>query len=379
MSSKNENIFYADDKDIYDLFQSGKLKFNKEQIFELLKENGMILSLEEEHDDLILYYSSLPHSHKELEWLLDIAEPGQRSESMTCSTIKAEISFDQLVDAISRVEAEMSGLETYSKAGNDTTNKLALFVNYTELDYSRTKLKQKRDKQSEFKFTLSDGGLKIRMSSTYHADKIKNLIIEKITEIKQESICEQKIELSGIKTPEGRTSFFTKLIRNLNGFEIYDVSSVKVDREIKKENFEDDEENESEENTDKEEGIVKKALLDGEGLLYSSEYQELCKNGFYISKVTWASRSMENDGPIVEFEASLGNPAEGTDYKYVVKSVRKKKPDGSHVKSKRTPSEAEKNEYLRLLEQASWKSLAEIIPEGINQDDKIQMVSSITE
>jgi hypothetical protein len=362
MSSKVENIFYADDKDIYDLFQSGKLKFNKEQILDILRESGMILSLEEEHDYLILYYSSLPHSHKELEWLLDIAEPGQRSENVTCSTIKAEISFDQLVDAISRVEAERAGLETYRKASNNT-DKLALFVNYTELDYSRTKLKQKRDKQSEFKFTLSDDGLTIRMPSTYHADNVKNLIIDKIKEIKQESICEKKIELSGIKTPEGRTSFFTKLIRNISGFEMYDVSSVKVDREIKKETFEDDEENVSKEDTE-EEVMVKKVLLDGAGLLYSIEYQELCKSGFYISKVIWESRSTERDGPLVEFEASVGNPAEGTDYRYSIKSVRKQKSDGSYVKNSRAPSESEKNEFLRLLEQASWKSLAEIIPEG---------------
>jgi len=378
MPSKVENIFYADDKDIYDLFQSGKLKFNKERILELLRESGMVLSLEEEHTDLILYYSSLPHSHKELEWLLDIAEPGQRSENMTCSTIKADISFDQLADAVSRVEAERAGVETYNKAGNNATKKLTLYVNYTELDYSRTKLKQKRDKLSEFKFTLSDGGLTIRMPSTYHADNIKNLIIEKIKEIKQEDICEKKIELSGIKTPEGRTSFFTKLIRNLSGFALYDVSSVKVDREMKEETFDEDEENVSEQDT-KEEVMVKKVLLDGAGLLYSSEYQELCKSGFYISKVIWASRSTERDGPLVEFEASLGNPAEGTDYRYSIKSVRNQKTDGSYVKNGRAPNESQKNEYLRLLEQSSWKSLAEIIPEGINQDDKIQMVNSITE
>jgi hypothetical protein len=354
------NIIYADDKDIYDLLQSGKLKFNKERILELLREHGMLISQEDEHDDLILYYSLLTHSHEELEHLLDIAEPGQRSENMTCSTIKCDVSFDQLVDAISKVEAERIGSESYNKAANQDTQRLTLFVNYTELDYGRTKLKQKRDKQSELKFSISDGGLSIRMPSTYHADNIKNLIIKKIEEIKKESVSEQKIELSGIKTPEGRTSFFTKLIRNLSGFEMENVSSVKVDREIAKETFEDEEEEEETTKETVEEGIVKKVLLDGEGLLYSSEYQELCKSGFYISKVVWTSRSTEIKGPIVEFEASLGNPPEGTDYKYAVKSVRKQKTDGSHVKNGRTPDVSEKNTYLKLLEQASWKSLAEI-------------------
>ena len=263
-------------------------------------------------------------------------------------------------------------LKIIKKNANRDSQFLTLYVDYIELNFGRTKLKQKQERQLEIKFNISEDGLSIRIPATQHANDIKNLIIKKIEEIKKEAVDEKKIELSGIKTPEGRTSFFTRLIRSLSGFELNDVSSVKVDREIKKESFEDEEEEESGEHAEtEEEGMVKRILLDGAGLLYSAEYQSLDKSGFYISKVIWTSRSKDVGGPMVEFEASLGNPPEGTDYKYGVKSIWKQKRDGSHVKNGRAPEVKEKNLYLKLLEEASWSSLAEVIPKGSDQDDKI--------
>ena len=353
--------YFATDKDIFDLLQATKQKTSKPVIIDLLKDRGLFVSSEEERDALAEYTSLLPHSYAQLDALLNIAEPGHRSEKTTCSSIDISITTETLLQAITSVEDERSHQEIYTK--HTQNDRVVLNLDYSELDLGKTRLKQFKDKEAEFQFEINEeGNLEIRRPASARAEEVLNAILEKIQNITNQNLLQKKIELSGITTPESRTKFFTNLINNIKGFELEDVSSVKVDKEIKaleSENEPAEVDNVVPANHEIQ-SMVRKVLLDGEGLLYSHEYQELNKSGFYISKVIWTSCSEDKDGDKIELEASLGNPAEGTDYKYSIKGVYPSKSDGGFNKNKKSPTEAEKSRYLKLLEAASWVSLTDI-------------------
>jgi len=356
MHNHRRSRFFATDKDIFDLLQASKQKTGKHVIMELLRERGIFVSSEEDRDTLAEYASLLPHSYSQLDLLLNIAEPGHRAEKTTCSSIGTTATKEVLLQAITDVQEERGSREIFSKHAH--SEEVVLNLEYSELDLGKTRLKQFKDKEAEIQFQFdTNGQLEIRRPASSRAEEVLNAILEKVADITKENLLQKKIELSGISTPEGRTKFFTSLINNIEGFELDDVTSVKVDREIKALNPDCDLDEEEAPNSPEIQSMVRKVLLDGEGLLYSPEYQELNKSGFFISKVIWTSSSEKKDGDKIELEASLGNPSEGTDYKYSIRGVYPQKEDGSFNKNKKSPTETEKQKYLKLLEKASWASL----------------------
>lgn len=356
MHNHRRSRYFATDKDIFDLLQASKQKTSKQVLIELLRERGVFVSNEEDRDSLAEYTSLLPHSYSQLDTLLNIAEPGHRAEKTTCSSIETAATKEVLLQAITDVQEERGSREVYSKHAH--SDEVVLNLEYSELDLGKTRLKQFKDKEAEIQFQFgANGELEIRRPASPRAEEVLNAILEKVADITKENLLQKKIELSGITTPEGRTKFFTGLINNIEGFDLDDVTSVKVDREIKALNPESELDDEEAPASPEIQSMVRKVLLDGEGLLYSPEYQELNKGGFYISKVIWTSNSEKKDGDKIELEASLGNPSEGTDYKYSIRGVFPQKADGSFNKNKKSPTEAEKQAYLKLLEKASWASL----------------------
>jgi hypothetical protein len=153
------------------------------------------------------------------------------------------------------------------------------------------------------------------------------------------------------------------LIRSLSGFELVDVTHVRVSR-LKDADTKDIDINEIdtlEEIEQTEEvltGHVNKAALDGIGLLNSPEYQNLKEKGFFISSLVWKSQENAGSGKRVVFEASFDNPEDFTNFVYNVKGYYKQTEEGFTIT--RVPfNEFEKPPYNKLVEDAAKKALAE--------------------
>ena len=384
MSDTQETaLFFATDKDIYDLLTSSKKKATKSFLLEVARSRGIFLSHEDDQAEIIDYFSLLPHDYNDLRILLDQTKPGARRERSTSHYLSLNANIEILRQASNELKNERAVLhgEQYNIQASSESN-FRITVNYNELDYSRTRLRQKIAKETTIECKISDGNVTIRRSIGEKPKSIVQSFIDKLNDVQDELVEDYKIELSGISEPHGRTLFFTYLINNLPNFRLEDVSNIKVDQRIETpegENYISDTEfiegdaddtTVAEESTVEDEtmlGVVRQASFQGNALLSSKEYQTLHRAGFYICKIVWVALEDTLENPKVEFEASFENPPAGTGFNYSVKGLYRKKTGGGYTGTRRSISTVERDKYLRLLEQSA-KQAIEIVEGSIGDN-----------
>jgi hypothetical protein len=355
----NKPIFYATEKDIFDILTAMKKKMTRGILFDLCISRGILISPEEERDDIIEYISMIPHDYIDLSALMDIARTNTRSERKTSMEVSTELQnkdINKVINAIKKGREKYG--ETY-RVISESNNKSTIKVEYTVVDYGMTRLRQRVEKEGYIEVMKENGRTKIRHPAN---DKMQEITKDILTELKKATkieLEEEVISLAHIRDSEMRILFFVLLIRSLSGFELADVIHVRVSR-LKDVNIEIDAD-ETEEIEQTEEiltGHVNKAALDGVGLLNSEEYQNLKEKGFFISSLVWKSQEKTRNGNLVVFEASFENPEDFTSFVYNVKGYYKRTEEGFALT--RLPfNEMEKSSYHRLVEDAAKKALAE--------------------
>jgi hypothetical protein len=179
------------------------------------------------------------------------------------------------------------------------------------------------------------------------------------------------IELSMFSDPVKRTTFFTSLITKLPGFKLENVTSVKVESNIK-DTDEESQEYENEQDNDQIEekmlALVKNVALKGRSLLASPEYKQLKGRGFFITSIIWQSKKLEGTSPIIEFEAGFEEPESCKGFKYNVRGAYHFR-NGTFTKTIRSVSDSEKDQYLSIIEQASRDILIELSQDNIIPND----------
>jgi hypothetical protein len=241
----------------------------------------------------------------------------------------------------------------------DSDGSYKLNVDYQEMDLTRTRLAQHREREAEINIEFNDVDVKVRGPANPVVAEIVSEFKKELETIRNEVIQETRISLQGIEDPEKRTKFFLEIIKGMPGFDLDDVLALHTDKLRIVDDEESDEEILGEDNPELL-SEVRRAVLSGRGLTFSPEFKRLTDSGFFISKIQWISQQKTSLGNKVEFEASLGNPSEGTDFRYNVRGLYKSKPDGSFTKTKTPIEDADKKEFLRVLEVTSKMSLQKL-------------------
>lgn len=353
-------LFYANDKDLFDLIISNKKKLPNHLLIEMLRENGIVISQEDDRYSIVSYISSMLLDYHFTSYLLEQTEKGQRTEKNTSLVIDENIEMDIILQAIESLRNERSAKyrEVYSPMV-ESTESIRIPIQYEEIDFAKTKLLQKRDRQSEIQIDIIDGQVVLRGPANERGGDILSELVSSIEKVKKSPVERRRIELSGINDPSLKTKFFLQMINCLDDFKTLDVTTVKVDRDPEYDSLEGDED-EYEDAKHEMEGNVKKAMLSGQGLIYSPEFKKFTDTGFFISRIEWEAIKKTGLSPKYEFEAALDNPIEGTGYKYGVKGYYK--PRDSDFSVTRYPVTVEERKSLnRLLEKSAWESLKSLV------------------
>lgn len=372
---KKGGVFFAADKDIYDLLASSSKKMSKATLLEVLRNRGVYLSEEDDREKIIDYMSRLPHDLYQRQELIDLSKYAPRAQKTTSAEFNLEMHRDEVLDAIDAVkdEREKSFDETYTVTARGENN-LYVHLDYSELDFSRTRLRQRREFQAFFEIDINDGKITVRRPFVDRCDDIARKLAEELRARGRpvtDGAIEFSIDLSGITTPSARTHFFTGIIQNMSGFKVEDVPDVKIDRSIEKPTADIDDEDDVADQNDDNQGaeeteaasLVKRAVLSGTGILQSQEYQRFTKSGFYLSRIVWLARDLQGDQNKYEFEASLGDPARGKGFSYAIRGKFTRKNDGGYTKSKRPAAPDEKRRLSRIIEGAAGNSLQNVTEE----------------
>jgi hypothetical protein len=362
---QDRSLYFATDKDLFDLMTSAKKRISIDVILELTRDRGIFLSQENSREDLVNYVCLLPHDYHDLQLLLEQTESPSRKEKTTFATIDENVSMEKLRTAIREVEqerAERCG-EVYISSVQDDGH-FELEVGYTNVDYGKTRLRQKLFREAKIEFELEENNATIRFPDNDKSREIIDAVVAKLSQSTNESLIPRKIDLSMLTSAQHRTLFFTEMIKCIDGYSLADVTKVDVDRRLTPGLLSSDLDNEDDSDeyttveSDEMLGIVQRALLQGEGLLQSPEYQSLRDRGFYICNIVWLAQQSTPSGSRVEFSASLSDPETGTGFRYAVRGIYRRKADGNLTKTARPVEVPEQRVLHRLLEAAAWEAVS---------------------
>lgn len=351
----------ATDKEIFDVLMGAKQRFPETALLDIAKQRGIFYSGRDNRESLASNISLLPHGLRNLLALMEHREVASRSERLMHICLPEELDIDRIKEIALQYQADAPPGEKVECVPQGK-NGFNVSVHYTEIDYSKTRLIQRKEKEAEIEFIVEGGKTTIRMPANDKASAIALELKERLDQGRSTKIQIAAVELSDLADPQQRSEFFTLLISSMTGFGLKTVTSLRVQKKKKPladdpVNLEDDDEHAAEER--ELEGIVESVALRGKRLHTSTEYQEFRERGFYISAITWRAEQELAPHYLVEFEAGFDDPETCNVFRYKVRGVAHKNKD-KHVKTMKSPELSDRVTWLGLIESTAHTVLAEV-------------------
>lgn len=359
------SIYIPSDKNIFDALQHKKIGHS--EVLRFLRSRGIIVSPSLDKGDLSKTIAGLTFDYHDYIHITKLLENPNRKEKTTRTTVKTTSNNDQLAEAAQKIFKPNDSDESYKVIKKE--NSTVLVVTYTDVDFTKTELRQRTLKKCELEIHAEGDEVSLRSPATKKGKEISERFKSSLSQIKGEELEEEVISLESVTQAEARSLFFDLLIKAIPGYELEDVSSVDVYHEIDDlDESEDDDESGGSENFA---GYIRKAALAGGGVLESAEFNQLHSRGFFISKIIWTVVDILPGGDKVELEAQFGKPSSCTDFKYLVRGIYNyNERMQAHNVTKRTPSRVETGTFNRKLEKAAKISFDKIIETYVGKVDE---------
>lgn len=364
----HDSLYYADDKDIYDLLSSAKQRVTPLKLLELARTRGIILSPDENRDAVAEWIARMPFAWPQVVSLLEMTTSADRADKLTSLRMDSATA-DEWSEAVSTVKgarAEQRG-EVWSVSRNGDS--LTVSVQYSELDPGRTRLAQKRERDFVVEVeTTPAGGVRVRHQSQDRAAEIVKAVCDELMKGK-ERLEPKRIELYGIRDPVKRTQFFLNLIAGIDGYTLEDVKSVKGSRlsptlevDVPSEEAGTDSDGQHEDRTERDlEAHVRRVALYGDGILHAAEYQTLFKDDFFVSSIAWTSMESRSGTQRVEFEAAFNDAEDARGFVYGVRGIWPRTQNGELRKNKVSVGQLKDTKaFHALIEESAYKALCSI-------------------
>lgn len=358
-------LYCATDKEIYDMLMASKQRITDTILLGFARERGIFCSPRDSREALVAYLSVLPFTFADLDIILSHRAASQRTEKRMSIRLNASVSVEEIKTVCNDYREAAVGSDEQVVTRQEGTNKYTATVNYSELDYSKTRLLQRRQKEAEIEFFIRDNETIIRMPANPKAISVVESLKRSLDARAQQAIPSEAIELSHLHTPEARTTFFTSLISKIPGYRLENVTDIKVESQLHEHIDIDDDEDEAE--AEIEDKVAERAMLSvvenialkGTGLLFAHEYQQLKEKGFFITSIVWKSRQLDYPHHIIEFDAGFNEPKEGKGFKYNIRGVYRNI-NGGHTSTLRQIPKEEKPPYFDLLERTARQVLSSL-------------------
>ena len=354
--------YYPDDKDIYDFLDSQTRSI--EPIASFLRSRYVFVSKEDDKEHLQVYSSLLYFDWPSANKLVDTVNIREVEQKVCHSKICVDTGIEVVKSAIQAVKdgRDCSKREVYQirQNSNDT---IEIDVTYLDIDTSKTRVLQKREKDLQIVASKNGEEWCFRYTDNDRSKTIVKEIKEKLlTEIQLDTCTEKIIDLSHIRDHSVRVDFFKKMMTEIEGFRFLGASTIKVDRlprETQPQN-DDDDDIDQEEQIIELENRLKKVIMYGQDLFTVREFQELVRDGFFISSSQWKSQKRDGNPEVIEFSAGFNNSPEGKDFYYKVLGVYKLDDGGNLKKVREKVFGLERDTYLSALEKNAYNALISV-------------------
>jgi hypothetical protein len=341
---------------------SSKQQFNAGSLRDLARGRGILLSSADDRAVLADRLSAMVFGCEDIQAIQSAFDTAGRGEKTTSFRLNSALTPDDLKQ-IGEEYRESVGEDEKVVTRSVGTNGYAVDLEYTEIDFSKTRLRQRQTREAHIEFRIEGDHTVVTMPATEKARQAAEALRERLFARKQVDIGLEEVDLSGITDPEPRTAFFTKLIGSLPDFTLSDVMRVNADRADKPHATvldEDSEEEEADEEASEQMlGIVKAMAFQGQSLLTSPQYQAMHDQGFFITSITWSAKRNVSPYQIVEFEAGFEEPAAGRGFRYNVRGWNTQR-SGEYTKNVKPVPPEDKKKFLNMVERAAIDVFREI-------------------
>lgn len=343
------------DKSLYDALCQPRVTNN--ELRELFLERGIIISKKTDKKDLAKNFSKLTHDYYVQKRISDIFGGFLRKEKTTSLVLNDPIEKGVLREAAGLLKKEIEAEQDLCQVFYDKNN-LIIFITYTSTNYGKSDFSQIEKKNARFEIENLDGGYSIRRPDNEQTDVYLGSLLSKIEHLEKERVAAEgedssklklnvdEISLENVEDNEKRTDFFTRLISELEGYVLDDVTDAYV--------YHPKNEVIADEDGDSTTGVhISKASLKGEGVLKSGELISLYERGFYIWKIRWRVKDKTKEPDIYEFEAQFDNPLDFNGFSYISRGVKKFKSGGKYNKTSVQLNDSQELMFNRLIEKAA--------------------------
>lgn len=360
-------LYYATNREVRDLLLSAKQRITEKVLHELLRDRGIFYSPNESREVLADQLSMLTQDYADVCGILERRESSKRGEKTSTITFAANVDPAELKAIVEEYQKDetQENVRHYQRG----VNEFVMNVTYSEFDYSKTRLLQRTERDATIEFVNKDGRLELRLPATEKARDIVEKVRARIEAKTKQEIQLEEIELTGLTSPEDRTSFFTRLISSLPNFPLDNVLRLRVahsdDEGLDGLDLEDEE---AEDAAEKMLGVVENVALSGENLVASEMYQDLKGKGYFITSITWRARQTVDPYAKVEFDAGFENKKAAKGFRYSVRGAFRFK-GGVYTRNIRPVEDGEKAALLSMIEEAARKVLADLLAESATEGD----------
>jgi hypothetical protein len=350
---------FLNDKDVYDMLKSGS--FSKQGLLRFLRGWGVLLSSNDEWEDIARYVSTMSLGWDDVYALAAQCDSADRIPRGSTKRVLG-VWDDDVVD---NLIAE--GKKAFSNGGRQVWtpekqgDKLKITISDIITNHSVAKFGQRTEISTEVVIEKTAKGFTIRNQQIEASTNAAQWLFKKLSELSKKPAVQEKIELTGVRDPVLRSEFFMKLHRGLKGYRPVDTLDVKIDRRLPTVGEDGDADKDGvpdfEEEEEQIKGMVKCAALSGTQLLTSDLYQRLKSSGFYICSLTWTAIESKGDRKI-DFEAGFGKPVEATNFSYGVKRVHPTVKEQEEGATLGELLRREGSKHSQAVEEAAYETMA---------------------
>jgi hypothetical protein len=306
--TKKGSLYCASDKAFMDALCQQKM--SKSALEDLFLSRGIIRSSKLDKEISANHFSRFSHDyfdHKFISDKVSIGSVKDRNKSFFIQSISksnAEDAVKKLVDVRKNIDNSID----FSVRGKS----IVIDISYTYYDHNKPEFRQAITKASQVVIDFSNEATTIRYPDDEYLSEVSDQLLAEIGRVEGKAIDIERINLRNIDDVNLKTKFFEDLMSNMEGMVFSDVSDVSVYNPATGDGKEDFGVN------------IKKASLNGEGVLKSGELRQFCKKGFFVYKITWLMKEaeVENSG-IFRFSAQFNDPEYCNDFSYSCRGVKK--------------------------------------------------------
>ncbi|MEM9079579.1 MAG: hypothetical protein AAGC74_02680 [Verrucomicrobiota bacterium] len=343
--------------------------FSKRRILEIARSRGVFLSKDLGKDQLVSEVARYWYSWPQFRKISSYLDKEESEEKKTPKRIKNKVKFSEVEAAMNAVASERKDRESY-QISKISEKKVRVTAKYIDRDPSRQKGQQRMERTVRIDVDLGDNQTELFFGRDDRSTEIAAKLISCMRKGRDnpDELDEVDVSLRGVSDPDLRTTFFTNLIRGLDGFRLEAVRDVKLHHRIgpdeeEEEESEEDELVESDKLQSRERDVAGKletAFLHGKNILEIPVYADLKKDGYFICFARWEVREKGGKGRKVVLEAGFQDPAMGTGFFLDAKMIYEVDEYGDDVAVPRDTRAIEKAKFRQLLSEAAFSAYAEI-------------------